>query len=132
MNLIWTGSGPYRRVGYSSEADLEAAILQVQTQLFGSNRIYLDVKKKIGTKSGLRNIPDGYLLDLGGRKPRLYVVENELASHEPLRHIMRSQARCLQIDVQDHVRPSTNSEAEVGRCNRQVGEFFYSIFMAYM
>ena len=87
MSLIWTHSGPYRRVEYHTEADLEAAILEVQTELFGPNRIYLDIKKKIGAKGGLRNVPDGYLLDLSGRKPRLYVVENELASHEPLRHI---------------------------------------------
>jgi hypothetical protein len=87
MKLIWTPIGSYRRLEYSSESDLEAAILHVQTDLFGSDRIYLDVKKKIGTKGGPRNIPDGYLIDLGGRKPRLYVVENELASHEPLRHI---------------------------------------------
>jgi len=87
MTLIWTHTGPYRRVGYDSEADLEAAILQVQTDLFGPDRIYLDTKKKIGAKGSLRNIPDGYLIDLSGRKPRLYVVENELASHEPLRHI---------------------------------------------
>ncbi|RKX17100.1 MAG: hypothetical protein DRP26_07550 [Candidatus Zixiibacteriota bacterium] len=26
-------------------------------------------------------------MDLSGRKPRLYVVENELAAHDPLRHI---------------------------------------------
>ena len=45
------------------------------------------IKKKIGAKGGQRNIPDGYLLDLSGVKPRLYVIENELASHEPLRHI---------------------------------------------
>ncbi len=49
--------------------------------------MYLDVKKKIGVKGGLTNIPDGYLLDLSGQKPRLYVVENELAAHDPLRHI---------------------------------------------
>jgi hypothetical protein len=87
MSLIWTRSGSYHRVEYESEADFEAAILKVQAELFGSNRFYLDVKKKIGAKGGLRNIPDGYLLDLSSRKPRLYVVENELASHEPLRHI---------------------------------------------
>src|SRR5436190_14604770 len=51
------------------------------------NRMYLDVKKKIGIKGGLTNIPDGYLLDLSDQKPRLYVVENELAAHDPLRHI---------------------------------------------
>jgi hypothetical protein len=45
------------------------------------------VKKKIGKKGGLRNIPDGYLIDLSDAKPRLFVVENELAVHDPLRHI---------------------------------------------
>jgi hypothetical protein len=87
MSVIWTQGGPYRRINYQSETDLEAAILQVQGELFGSGRIYLDIKRKIGSKGSIRNIPDGYLLDLSGRKPRLYVVENELASHEPLRHI---------------------------------------------
>jgi hypothetical protein len=85
--LFWTNSGAFRRVEYDSEADLEGAILQVQGQLFGHNRHYLDIKKKIGGKGSVRNIPDGYLLDLSGPKPRLYVVENELQSHDPLRHI---------------------------------------------
>ena len=87
MSTFWTKSGLFRRTGYQSESDLEAAIIKVQAELFGSNRIYLDVKKKIGGKSGPRNIPDGYLIDLSGQRPRLFVVENELASHEPLRHI---------------------------------------------
>ena len=87
MSLIWTSDGPYRHVAYESEAELESAIQQVQSDLFGSNRIYLDKKKKIGARGGLRNIPDGYLIDLSGQKPRLYVVEVELSSHEPLRHI---------------------------------------------
>jgi hypothetical protein len=87
MPVIWTPNGTYSIVNYRSEADLENAIIQVQADLFGSKRIYLDIKKKIGKKGGLRNIPDGYLIDLNGRKPRLYVVENELASHDPLRHV---------------------------------------------
>ena len=87
MELIRTDTGLFYRSEYGSEAALEKAILEVQTELFGSNRIYLDVKKKIGAKGGVNNIPDGYLLDLNGQKPRLYVVENELAAHDPLRHI---------------------------------------------
>jgi hypothetical protein len=87
MSLLWTKDGSYQLASYQSESDLEAAINQVKGELFGRHRIYLDVKKKIGAKAGLRNIPDDYLVDLGGQKPRLYVVENELASHEPLRHI---------------------------------------------
>ena len=87
MSLFWTKDGMYRLAGYQSESDLEAAISKVKGELFGENRIYLDVKRKIGAKAGLRNVPDGYLVDLSGQRPRLYVVENELASHEPLRHI---------------------------------------------
>jgi hypothetical protein len=87
MSLLWTKSGTYRLTSYRSESELEAAINQVKAELFGERRIYLDVKRKIGSKTGTRNIPDGYLVDLSGQKPRLYVVENELASHEPLRHI---------------------------------------------
>jgi hypothetical protein len=87
MNTIWTTKGTYRRSGYKNEADLESVILQVQSTLFGANRVYLDVKKRIGAKGGVANIPDGYLIDLNASKPRLYVVENELAAHDPLRHI---------------------------------------------
>lgn len=87
MSVFWTEAGNYHRVDYESEAELEKAILRVQQHLFGHNRYYLDVKKKIGTKGSIQNIPDGYLLDLSGSKPRLYVVENELQSHDPLRHI---------------------------------------------
>ena len=87
MALVWTKDSKYRRVPYQNEADLEATILEVQGELFGANRIYLDLKKRIGTKGGIQNIPDGYLLDLSGAKPHLYVVENELASHDPLRHV---------------------------------------------
>lgn len=87
MSMIWTKNGVYRQVEYEKETDLEAAILEVQKSLFGKDRIYLDVKKKIGIKGSIQNIPDGYLLDFCGHKPRLYVVENELGNHDPLRHI---------------------------------------------
>jgi len=87
MSAIWTASGLFNSVPYQSEADLEKSILQVESALFGSNRLYLDVKKRIGGKQGPRNIPDGYLLDLSGSKPKLFVVENELTSHDPLKHI---------------------------------------------
>jgi hypothetical protein len=87
MSVIWTNTGIYYRIEYDSERDLEDSILEVRNELFGPNRVYLDVKKKIGAKGSIQNIPDGYLIDLNRRKPQLYVVEVELASHDPLRHI---------------------------------------------
>ena len=87
MDIILTDNGVFHRSQFESESALEKAILAIQVELFGKDRMYLDVKKKIGVKGGLTNIPDGYLLDLSDQKPRLYVVENELAAHDPLRHI---------------------------------------------
>lgn len=86
--MLWTIGKKYQPHPYAKEAELEKAILEVEADIFGPRRIYLDVKKKIGAKSKTNNIPDGYLIDLSSPKiPVLYVVENELASHDPLRHV---------------------------------------------
>ena len=62
MSVLWPKAWPYQQVGYVDEADLENAILEVETVLFDKNRIYLNVEKKIGAKDGQRNIPDGIFL----------------------------------------------------------------------
>ena len=86
--MLWSPKTSYEAEPFDLEADLEAAILEVQDALFGPSRIYLDLKKKIGKKGKTTNIPDGYLIDLSSKKvPTLYVVENELAKHDPLKHI---------------------------------------------
>jgi hypothetical protein len=86
--MLWSPEATYELEPFEKEAHLEEAILEVQDALFGPSRVYLDLKKKIGKKGHTRNIPDGYLLDLSSKKePRLYLVENELARHDPLRHI---------------------------------------------
>ncbi len=86
--MIWTPKTEYVLEPFETEAQLEAVIAEVSPILFGPARIYLDVKKLIGAKGKTKNIPDGYLIDLASKKePRLFVVENELASHEPLKHV---------------------------------------------
>lgn len=86
--MLWNPKKVYQNEPFESEKDLEAAIWEVRETLFGNDRIYLDVKRKIGSKGKVKNIPDGYLVDLSSKKePTLYVVENELAQHDPLKHI---------------------------------------------
>ena len=63
MEVITTDNGLLYRSQFESEAALEKAILEIQAELFGKNRLYLGVKKKIGAKGSVKNIPDGYLLD---------------------------------------------------------------------
>ena len=87
MSVIWTKNRLYKSADYQSEADLEAAIIELSSELFGQSRIYLDVKKKIGRKGKKGNVPDGYLIDLSGHRPQLFVVEVELERHHHLKHI---------------------------------------------
>ena len=86
--MLWNKTATLHHEPFELEADLEKAILEVSDVLFGKDRVYLDIKKKIGAKGKTRNIPDGYLIDLASAKePKLYVVENELSTHESLKHI---------------------------------------------
>ena len=86
--MLWTSDSRYWEEPFELEADLEGAIGEVSADLFGPDRLYLDVKKKIGAKGKTNNVPDAYLVDLSSaKKPRLWVVENELARHDPLKHI---------------------------------------------
>lgn len=86
--MLWTSTTTYQSEPFEKERDLEEAILEVQKDLFGESRIYFDIKKRIGRYGNRQNVPDGYLIDLSSKKePKLYVVENELAAHDPLRHI---------------------------------------------
>ena len=86
--MLWTPTKTYTIEPFEREKDLETAIVEARHTLFGSARIYLDLKRKIGIYGKRQNMPDGYLLDLTSKKePKLYFVENELAAHDPLNHI---------------------------------------------
>lgn len=86
--MLWNTNNNYTEIPYERESQLEDAVNEVKEALFGSNRIYLDDKKKIGKKGATNNLPDGYLIDLTDtRNPKLFVVENDLSSHQHLKHI---------------------------------------------
>ena len=86
--MLWMPDNTYVDEPFELEKDLEGVIQEVSESLFGSSRIYLEVKRKIGKKGKTQNIPDAYLIDLASKKnPTLYVVENELSKHHPLKHI---------------------------------------------
>ncbi len=86
--MLWSSIQEFQAWPFDKEAELETAIADIKVALFGESRIYLDVKRLIGERGRTQNIPDGYLLDLSSRsRPVLYLVELELAKHDPLRHI---------------------------------------------
>ena len=86
--MLWNKEEKYNEIPYNKESELEEAVNEVKEALFGPKRIYLDDKKKIGQKGGTNNLPDGYLIDLTNKQdPKIFVVENDLASHQHLKHI---------------------------------------------
>ena len=77
----------YSQYGFSLEKELESKIVEYSKYIFGNDTVYFDIKKKI-SKGDVIAIPDGYLIDFTFENdPRLYIVENELISHDVYKHI---------------------------------------------
>lgn len=76
----------YSYYEYPLEKEFEQVIVQQAPHIFGDDALYIDIKKRIG--DSIVTIPDGYLIDFSfERDPRLYIIENELSSHDPYKHI---------------------------------------------
>ena len=75
-------------VEYSDEQkEFEPQVVAHANEIFGPHALYIDVKKRIGDENIL-TIPDGYLIDASFPvDPRLYIIENELVTHDPYKHI---------------------------------------------
>ena len=76
----------YNYFEYQTEKEFEYVIIENSYQIFGKQSVYIDIKKRIG--DNIITIPDGYLIDFSFEgDPRLYIIENELSSHDPYKHI---------------------------------------------
>ena len=70
---------------YPKESALEKAVIEHADHIFGRRAFFLP-KKRLSTHSGTLSIPDGFVLDFG--KQCWHVVEVELSSHDPYKHIL--------------------------------------------
>jgi len=78
---------------FNREDELEKAVIENKRYIFGKDSVYIDVKKRIG-KENHKSIPDAFLIDFyDSKKPQLYIVENEIASHDVYSHIAEQIAR---------------------------------------
>jgi len=72
---------------YPEENEFEKHVIQHANEIFGPKAVYIDIKKRIG-EDNILTIPDGYLVDCSFESdPRLYIIENELVTHDPYKHI---------------------------------------------
>lgn len=93
MARIIIKNNEYSLYDFDSEAEFEKAVIENQKYLFGKDSIYVDVKRLIGHGNN-RGIPDAFLIDFyDTKKPQLYIVENEIASHDAYSNITEQIAR---------------------------------------
>lgn len=93
MARIILGNKEYSLYDFDNEPEFEKAVIENQKYLFGKDSVYVDVKKRIGRNQHL-GIPDAFLIDFyDAKKPQLYIVENEIASHDVYAHISEQLAR---------------------------------------
>ncbi len=95
MARITFNKEEYKLIDFDTESDLEKAVIENKSLLFGQESIYLNIKKSIGDRKRYHSgIADAFLIDFGSfTNPQLYIVENELSSHDLYAHINEQIAR---------------------------------------
>lgn len=87
MDYLLVEGRVFRPYLWELEEDFEREVVMHSRDLFGEESVYIDIKKRIG-KGDILSIPDGYLIDFSFKdEPQLYIVENELSTHDPFSHI---------------------------------------------
>lgn len=86
MPIVFNGK-VFNYFQFKKEADFEMLVEKIADNIFGTSTIYISKKKRIkGSK--IISIPDGYLIDMTEpSNPLLFVIENEIVSHDPFKHI---------------------------------------------
>jgi hypothetical protein len=86
MKLV-IDSNEFDLTKFAKEEELENAVKNLSTKIFGNKSLYIDIKKKIKSDKGsIIGIPDSYVLDFRDRS-KLWIVENELSTHDSFKHI---------------------------------------------
>ena len=82
--MLLFGDKKFIQSTFENEEELEDVVIDNYEYIFGPNSFYLP-KKLIKTADGSGTIPDGFAIDLAGRK--WFVVEAELLKHSVWSHI---------------------------------------------
>ncbi|MCJ7744208.1 MAG: hypothetical protein MUO99_06575 [Dehalococcoidales bacterium] len=77
-----------------NEDEIEQVVKKHTQEIFGEESIYLDLKQKLKSRSGIGSIPDGYVIVFGD-SPQWHIVEVELSSHPLDQHIVSQVSRFI-------------------------------------
>lgn len=86
--ILFKSNQPFQEYRYEKEDELEREVTENSKLFFGKDTIFIEVKKKIETKSFGGSIPDGFLFDFSDKEnPEFYLIEIELLRHDFFKHI---------------------------------------------
>jgi hypothetical protein len=116
---------------YTDEKEFEKHVIMQSKEIFGSRSLYIDIKKRIG-EDNILTIPDGYLIDYSFTSdPRLYIIENELSTHDPYKHIgqqllkfaisYKSSGRAIKTFLLDNILNDSTKEQMIEEAYKQAG-----------
>lgn len=72
---------------FQRENEFENLVENLSDKIFGNTSIYIGKKRKM-KGAEIISIPDGYLIDMTIiDEPKLFIIENEIVSHDPFKHI---------------------------------------------
>ncbi len=94
MRIVVIDGVRYEAWTPQNEYDFEKVVKEHAKDIFGEQSIYLDIKHKLRTKSGIGSIPDGYVI-IFGDEPHWHIVEVELSSHPLYEHIVPQVSRFI-------------------------------------
>jgi hypothetical protein len=97
MPFLLSDRKKFTLLGFDSEQEFERAVVANSKYLFGPEAVYIDAKKRIGSKDSYhKGISDAFLVDFYNPKaPSLYFVENELLTHDIYSHIVEQVGRFM-------------------------------------
>jgi len=78
----------------TNEDEFEQIVKEHAKDIFGEQSIYLDIKHKLKSESGIGSIPDGYVI-IFGDEPHWHIVEVELSRHPVYEHIVNQLGRFI-------------------------------------
>ncbi len=88
MSKIIVNGKIFKSSKFENEAELEKVVVKNSKPIFGQKSVYFDIKKRVKSSSGnILSIPDGYVINFSEREPKLYIIENEISTHDAYRDI---------------------------------------------
>ena len=88
MTKLLIGSALFKQAKFGGEPELERVVVKNSKLIFGDKTVYFDVKKRVSSPKGdILSIPDGYVLNFQESRPRLWIIENEISTHDAFKDI---------------------------------------------